>query len=204
LAKWFHRAIKTPTDLALSGGAEEREGEGAGNTSTKAHFPRVRGDFVDDDILDENNFDAMSTDDEDDSSNDEEDGTRENAVVEGDAPADHAEDEELSVGEHVSQSAEYDVEKNISEAIADWKSNAKLSVAVTGSPGVGKSLLINTLLEATTQEEYTTDPFTEYADGDGGSGGGGGGGGSGRSLSGGYTFAASDDPMDCDVRCYCF
>ncbi len=45
------------------------------------------------------------------------------------------------------------LEKELSETLKDWTYNTKLSVAVAGSKGVGKSLLINTLLETTYEDK---------------------------------------------------
>jgi GTPase SAR1 family protein len=48
-------------------------------------------------------------------------------------------------------------EARLNETLKDWMSHTKLSVAVTGPTGVGKSLLINTLLETTFVEKKDTD-----------------------------------------------
>lgn len=48
------------------------------------------------------------------------------------------------------------VEAELSETLKDWTYNTKLSVAVTGTKGVGKSLLINTLLETTYEDKQAS------------------------------------------------
>lgn len=48
------------------------------------------------------------------------------------------------------------LEKELSETLKDWTYNTKLSVAVTGSKGVGKSHLINTLLETTYEDKQAS------------------------------------------------
>ena len=61
----------------------------------------------------------------------------------------------------------------IGAALEDWKRSTKLSVTVTGQSNVGKSLLINTLLEASAPVEYeharrdNTVPSIEITSGDG-------------------------------------
>jgi GTPase SAR1 family protein len=48
-------------------------------------------------------------------------------------------------------------ESKLNETLKDWLNHTKLSVAVTGASGVGKSLLINTLLETTYEEKKDID-----------------------------------------------
>jgi len=52
------------------------------------------------------------------------------------------------------------LEKELSETLKDWTYNTKLSVAVAGSKGVGKSLLINTLLETTYEDKQSAQQMT--------------------------------------------
>lgn len=47
-----------------------------------------------------------------------------------------------------------DIEKEIYDSVDEWKKSADLCVTVTGSKGVGKSYLVNTLLEATAPDTY--------------------------------------------------
>jgi hypothetical protein len=48
-------------------------------------------------------------------------------------------------------------ESKLNETLKDWINHTKISVAVTGASGVGKSLLINTLLETTYEEKKDND-----------------------------------------------
>lgn len=50
-----------------------------------------------------------------------------------------------------------DIEKEIHDSVDDWKKTADLSVTVTGRKGVGKSYLVNTLLEATSLDCYESE-----------------------------------------------
>jgi ATPase subunit of ABC transporter with duplicated ATPase domains len=50
-----------------------------------------------------------------------------------------------------------DDEIKLNETLRDWLNNTKLSVAVTGPTGIGKSVLINTLLETTYEEKKETE-----------------------------------------------
>lgn len=90
-------------------------------------------------------------------------------------------------------------EANIGAALEDWKRGTKLSVTVAGQPNVGKSLLINTLLEASAPVEYEharrddTVPSIEITSGDGNSVSGSEYGGNRYSATG-YGFSSPGSP----------
>lgn len=94
------------------------------------------------------------------------------------------------------------VESRVADALEDLKHGTKLSVAVTGSRGAGKSLLINTLLEATTSAAYQheTDSLSSMNNTSTDTPASA----SMRHSSAGYTFESADTPkddsMDVDVR----
>jgi hypothetical protein len=81
------------------------------------------------------------------------------------------------------------VESRVSEALEDLKHGTKLSVAVTGTRGVGKSLLLNTLLEATTRDSYQHENASISSTDD-----------SGATEPTPYATDAAKDDMEVDVR----
>lgn len=91
-------------------------------------------------------------------------------------------------------------EARIGAALEDWKRSTKLSVTVTGQSNVGKSLLINTLLEASAPVEYeharrdNAVPSIEITSGDGDAVFGADGSEARYSLPASYGFSGPGSP----------